>query len=97
MRDQGIAGRMAMVVARRSASLWLPFWDWRTCSRFLPRPPKSMATTASEQTQGCFALLDLVVKVQGFTQKLVQETDPDAMESLIQQNQSLVKDAQTKA
>jgi methyl-accepting chemotaxis protein len=57
---------------------------------------QKMATAASGQTQSCFELLDLVVKVQGFTQKLVQETDPDAMESLIHQNQSLVKESQTK-
>ncbi len=55
---------------------------------------RSMATAAREQTRHCFELLDLVVKVQGITQKLVQATDPDAMESLIQQNQALVRNAQ---
>jgi len=55
---------------------------------------QSMATAAREQTRRCFELLDLVVKVQGITQKLVQATDPDVMESLIQQNQALVKNAQ---
>jgi hypothetical protein len=37
-----------------------------------------------------------VVKVQGLTQKLVQATDPDIMESLIQRNQALVKDGQAR-
>jgi len=44
---------------------------------------QSAAATAREQTQRCFELLDLAVRVQGTTQKLVQETDPDVMESLI--------------
>ncbi len=58
---------------------------------------QSVASAAREQTQHSFELLDLAVKVQGTTQKLVQESDPDAMESLIAQNKSLVKDAQQKA
>jgi methyl-accepting chemotaxis protein len=57
---------------------------------------QTVAVAAREQTQRSFELLDLAVKVQGITQKLVQETDPDVMESLIQQNKSLVKDAQAK-
>jgi len=54
------------------------------------------AAAGREQTQRAFELLDLSVRVQGATQKLVQETDPDVMESLIKQNQSLAKEAQAK-
>ena len=54
------------------------------------------AEAGREQTQRAFELLDLSVRVQGATQKLVQETDPDVMESLIKQNQSLIKEAQAK-
>ena len=57
---------------------------------------QSAAATAREQTQRCFELLDLAVRVQGTTQKLVQETDPDVMESLIEKNKLQVKDAQAK-
>jgi methyl-accepting chemotaxis protein len=57
---------------------------------------QSVAAAAREQTQRSFELLDLAVRVQGTTQKLVQASDPDVMESLIQQNQSLMKDAQAK-
>jgi len=57
---------------------------------------QSMAAAAREQTQRSFELLDLAVRVQGTTQKLVQATDPDVMESLIQQNQLLAKYAQAK-
>jgi len=57
---------------------------------------RSVAAAAREQTQRSFELLNLAVRVQGTTQKLVQASDPDVMESLIQQNQSLVKEAQAK-
>ncbi|MFZ0416849.1 MAG: methyl-accepting chemotaxis protein [Candidatus Sulfotelmatobacter sp.] len=57
---------------------------------------QSAAATAREQTQRCSELLDLAVRVQGTTQKLVQETDPDVMESLIEKNKLQVKEAQSK-
>jgi len=57
---------------------------------------QSVAAVAGEQTQRSFELFDLAVRVQGVTQKLVQERDPDAMESLVQQNQSLIREAQAK-
>jgi len=57
---------------------------------------QSVAVAARAQTQRSFELVDVAVKLQGTTQKLVQESDPDVMESLIKQNQSLVKDAQAK-
>ncbi len=57
---------------------------------------QDLAAAAREQTQRSFELVDLAVRVQGTTQKLVQETDPDVMESLIKQNESLVKDAQAR-
>lgn len=57
----------------------------------------TVATTARQATQQSFELLDMAVKLQGITQKLVQETDPDAMEALIKQNKTMVEDAQVKA
>jgi len=57
---------------------------------------QTIAAAAREQTQRSFELLDLAVRAQGITQKLVQATDPDVMESLIRQNQTLVKNAQAK-
>ncbi len=57
---------------------------------------QNLAAAAHQQTQHSFELMDLAVRVQGTTQKLVQASDPDVMESLIKQNQSLVKDAEAK-
>jgi methyl-accepting chemotaxis protein len=51
---------------------------------------------ARAQNQAAFGLLDLVVKVQGVTQKMVQENDPDAIEALLHQNQALVEQAKAK-
>jgi methyl-accepting chemotaxis protein len=58
---------------------------------------ESLATAARSQTQQCFALLDVAVRIQATTQKLAQERDPASMESLIQKNKEQVKDAQEKA
>jgi methyl-accepting chemotaxis protein len=55
-----------------------------------------LAATARSQSQASFELLDLAVKVQGLTQKMVQQSDPDAIEALMHQNQTLVKQAQEK-
>jgi methyl-accepting chemotaxis protein len=54
------------------------------------------AAALSQQTQRSFDLLDSAVKFQGNTQKLVQATDPDVMESLISQNELLVKEARAR-
>jgi methyl-accepting chemotaxis protein len=55
-----------------------------------------LAATAAAQTQASFELLDLVVKVQGATQRMAQESDPDVIEALMQRNQASVTQARTK-
>jgi methyl-accepting chemotaxis protein len=55
-----------------------------------------LAATARSQSQASFELLDLTVKLQGLTQKMVQESDPDAIEALLHQNQTRVTQAQEK-
>jgi len=96
MRNQGIALRMIVLVG---ASLVITVGAVLGLSYLLrvsSISSQSAAATAREQTQRCFELLDLAVRVQGTTQKLVQETDPDVMESLIEKNKLQVKDAQSK-
>ena len=56
----------------------------------------NVASTARSQSQGSFELLNFAVKLQGDTQKMVQERDPDAIEALMSQNEALVKQAQTR-
>ena len=88
---------MALVVAASLVVMVAAVGGLAYLLRVSSASTQSLASAAREQTQHSFELLDLAVKVQGTTQKLVQETDPDAMESLIEQNKSLVKEAQAKA
>jgi HAMP domain len=94
MKDLGIARRMSLVVASSVAITVAAVLALACLLQVSAGSAQSLAAAAREQTQRCFQLLDLVVKVQGLTQKLVQATDPDVMELLIQQNQALVKNAQ---
>jgi methyl-accepting chemotaxis protein len=96
MRNHGIARRMSLVVAASVAITVAAVLGLSYLLQVSSNSAQNLATAAREQTQHSFELLDLAVKVQGTTQKLVQETDPDAMESLIHQNQSQVKEAQAK-
>ncbi|MGA7379545.1 MAG: methyl-accepting chemotaxis protein [Terriglobales bacterium] len=97
MRNHGVARRMSLVVAASVAITVAAVLGLSYLLQVSSNSAQNMATAAREQTQHSFELLDLAVEVQGTTQKLVQETDPDVMESLIHQNQTLVKDAQAKA
>jgi len=96
MRNQGIARRMILVVGASVAITAAAVLGLAYLLEVSASSAQSVAAAAREQTQHSFELLDLAVKVQGITQKLVQANDPDVMESLIQQNQSLVKDGEAK-
>jgi methyl-accepting chemotaxis protein len=96
MKNQGIARRMSWVVAASVAITVAAVLGLSYLLQVSAGSAQSVAAAAREQTQRSFELLDLAVRVQGITQKLVQATDPDVMESLIEQNQSLVKDARAK-
>src|SRR5271165_1912135 len=96
MRNQGIARRMILVVAASVSITIAAVLGLAYLLRISAGSAQSVAVAARAQTQRSFELVDVAVKLQGTTQKLVQESDPDVMESLIKQNQSLVKDAQAK-
>jgi methyl-accepting chemotaxis protein len=55
-----------------------------------------VAYQSRAQSQTSFQLLDMAVKIQGNTQRMIQQNDPDAIEELINQNESLVKQARNK-
>src|SRR5579863_3740133 len=96
MMHQGIARRITFLVAASAAITVGAVLGLSYLLHVSVSSSQSAAEATRTQTQSLFELLDIAVRVQGITQKLVQETDPDAMESLIKQNQSLVKDAQAK-
>lgn len=96
MRDQGIARRMALVVAASVLITVAAVVGLSYLLRVSADSAQTVARAAREQTQRSFELVDVVVRVQGTAQKLVQETDPDAMEALIKQGHLLAKEAQAK-
>jgi methyl-accepting chemotaxis protein len=55
-----------------------------------------VAAKARSQSQGSFALLNFAVKLQGSTQEMLQERDPDGIETLIKQNDDLIKRTREK-
>jgi methyl-accepting chemotaxis protein len=57
---------------------------------------RSVVSTTRIQNQASFELLDSVLKLQGVTQKMVQERDPDAIEALIHQSEALASQAKSK-
>jgi hypothetical protein len=96
MRNLGIASRVAFVVATSVAITLAAVGGLSYLLRVSAGSAQTVAAASRTQTQSSFELLDLAIKVQGTTQKLVQETDPDVMETLIRQNEAQVKDAQAR-
>jgi methyl-accepting chemotaxis protein len=97
MRNQGIALRMILVVGTSVVITVAAVLGLSYLLRVSAGSAQKVAAAARDATQRSFDLLDLAVKVQGTTQKLVQETDPDVMEALIEKNKAQVKDALAKA
>jgi methyl-accepting chemotaxis protein len=96
MKNQGIARRITFVVGASVAITVAAVLGLSYLLQVSAHSAQTVAAATREQTQRSFELFDLAVRVQAVTQKLVQQTDPDMMESLIQQSQSLDKDAQAK-
>ena len=96
MKNASIARRMTLALAASvaitaGAVLGLSYLLWVSSSL-----SSGLVSTARSQSKASFDLLDLAVKVQGVTQKMVEERDPDAIEALMGQNETLVKQAQAK-
>jgi len=96
MKNASIARRMTLALAASvaitaGAVLGLSYLLWVSSSL-----SSGLVSTARSQSKASFDLLDLAVKVQGVTQKMVEERDPDAIEALLGQNETLVKQAQAK-
>jgi methyl-accepting chemotaxis protein len=96
MKNVSIARRMtsalfASVAITVGAVLGLSYLLWVSASS-----SNGFAAKARSQSQASFELLDLAVKVQGVTQKMTQENDPDDIEALMHQSETLVQQAQMK-
>jgi methyl-accepting chemotaxis protein len=96
MRNASIARKMALVMVASVAITIGAILGLSYLLRVSSAAARGVATTARVQSQASFELLDLVVKVQGGTQKMVQADDPDVIESIMHQNDELVKQAKGK-
>jgi methyl-accepting chemotaxis protein len=96
MRNIGIARKLKLVQAVSIAITVGATLGLSYLMRVSSAVSSQLVATGAAQSQASFELLDLVIKVQGTTQKMVQESDPDAIEALMQQSEALVKQAQKK-
>lgn len=96
MRNVGIAHKLRLVQAVSVAITVGATLGLSYLMRVSSATSNQLVATGAAQSQASFELLDLVIKVQGTTQKMVQESDPDAIELLMRQNAALVTQAQTK-
>src|SRR6266496_2306870 len=96
MKNVSITRKLTLVLAASGvitlgASLGLSY-----LLRVSSADSSGLAATARAQSQASFEMLDLLVKVQGVTQRMVQESDPDAIETLMHKNESMVTQARAK-
>ncbi len=57
---------------------------------------RDLATLANTRGAATFALVDQAAKAQSIVQRLVREKDPDAIEALLKQKETLLADARTR-
>ena len=96
MKNTGIARRMSSVLIASVAitagvTLGLSVLLW-----LITGSARDLAATSKARSQGSFELLDLFVKEQSLTQSMVQSSDPDAIESLMNKSETLRKTARTR-
>jgi methyl-accepting chemotaxis protein len=96
MRNVSIARRLMLNLAAAIAITLGAVLGLSYLLRVSSAASSDLAATARAQNQASFELLDLVVKLQGVTQKMVQERDPDAIEALMHQSEALATQAKSK-
>src|ERR1022692_2401522 len=82
MKKSSIARRMTLALAASVAITFSAVLGLSYLLRVSSALSSGLAATTRSQSQASFELLDLAVKVQGVTQKMTQERDPDAIEAL---------------
>jgi methyl-accepting chemotaxis protein len=96
MRNLSIARRLMLNLAASIAITLGAVLGLSYLLRVSATASSALAATARAQSVASFELLDLVVKLQGVTQKMVQERDPDAIEALMHQSEALATQAKGK-
>lgn len=90
MKNVSIVRRMTLTLAASvaitaGAVLGLSYLLWVSSSS-----SSALAAIEGSQNKASLELLDLANKIQNLTQKMVQETDPDAIEALMHQDDAMV-------
>lgn len=96
MKKSSIACRMTLAVAASVAITFSAVLGLSYLLRVSSALSSGLAATTRSQSRASFELLDLAVKVQGVTQKMTMERDPDAIEALMHQSEGLAQQAQIK-
>ena len=96
MRNQSIARRLMLNLAASIAITLGAVLGLSYLLQVSSSASSGMAATVRAQNLACFELLDLMVKLQGVTQKMVQQSDPDAIEGLMHQGEALATQAKKK-
>ena len=96
MKKSSIACRMTLAVAASVAITFSAVLGLSYLLRVSSALSSGLAATTRSQSRASFELLDLAVKVQGVTQKMTLERDPDAIEALMHQSEALAQQAQVK-
>ena len=96
MKKSSIACRMTLAMAASVAITFSAVLGLSYLLRVSSALSSGLAATTRSQSRASFELLDLAVKVQGVTQKMTLERDPDAIEALMHQSEGLAQQAQIK-
>jgi methyl-accepting chemotaxis protein len=96
MKNVSIARRMALALAASVAITLGAVLGLSYLLRVSSSVSKGLALATRAQSQNSFELLDLAVKIQSVTQKMTQESDPDAIEALMRESEGLVNQARVK-
>ncbi len=96
MKKSSIAGRMTLAVGASVVITFSAVLGLSYLLRVSSALSSDLAATNRSQSRASFELLDLAVKVQGVTQKMTLERDPDAIEALMHQSEALAQQAQVK-
>ena len=96
MRSAGIARRMTLVLAAAVATTVGASVAFVYLLRSSSVSAHRLAATSSQQSQASLALLDSAVRMQSAIQKMVQQNDPDVIESMLNQSDALLKQARAQ-
>lgn len=92
MRRAGIAGQLLLLVGSMFGLTLAAMLGMSYLVRVSSDASRRVATVLEERNRELYGLVDGVTGLQGVMQKLLREKDPDAMERLVAQRESLTRE-----